>query len=196
MFTEIRIYYEGDALLKPGFSSFFSELRDRAKAKRCGFRLIQAKGTPCRDFGNAITANPTAWNILLKDSEGPDTGDLSASLCRENRWDASHADSIFWMVEMMEAWFHADKDALERFYGAGFRRRALKPNPQVEQILKKDLEAGLRAATKDTSKGDYFDNKTSHGPELLTRIDRDLVQRAAPNCQKLFKAVLARLEQT
>jgi hypothetical protein len=195
MFTEIRIYYEGDALLKPGFSAFFSELRARAKAKRCGFRLIQAKGTPCRDFGYAITTNPTAWNILLKDSEGPDTGDLSASLCRENHWDTSHADSIFWMVEMMESWFHADKDALEFFYhDTRFRRNALKPNPQVEQIPKKDLEAGLRAATKYTSKGDYFDNKTSHGPELLAKIKPDLVQRAAPNCQKLFKAVLARLE--
>ena len=25
------------------------------------------------------------------------------------------------MVEMMEAWFHADKDALEGFYGQNFR---------------------------------------------------------------------------
>jgi hypothetical protein len=194
VFTEIRIYYEGDALLKSGFHAFFSSLRERAKETRRRFRLIPSKGTQCcRDFAIAIRANPDAWCILLKDSEGPDTGNLSASLCQQNGWGLARTDSIFWMVEMMEAWFHADKDALESFYGAGFNRNALKANPEVEQIPKKDLENGLRAATKNTAKGDYLDNKTSHGPKLLELIDPDLVQGAAPNCRKLFEAVLARL---
>ena len=194
MLTEIRIYYEGDALLKPGFHRFFSGLRQRAKDKRCGFRLIPSRGTQCcRDFAIAIRANPNAWCILLKDSEGPDSGNLSVSLCNQNGWNPSQADSIFWMVEMMESWFHADKDAIESFYGAGFNRNALKANPKVEQIPKKDLEDGLRAATKNTGKGDYFDNKTLHGQKLLELIDPSLVQRAAPNCRKLFRAVLARL---
>src|ERR1017187_9707562 len=104
MVTEIRIYYEGDRLLKPGFHAFFTTLRERAREKRCAFHLIAAKGTPCRDFQIAIKTNPDAWNILLKDSGGPDSGDLSASLCKQNEWSQSHADSIFWMVEMMEAW--------------------------------------------------------------------------------------------
>src|SRR5579863_2259900 len=176
MVTEIRIYYEGDRLLQPGFHSFFTSIRERAKKKRCDFHLIAAKGTSSRDFQIAIKTHPNAWNILLKDSEGPDSGALSASLCEHNKWDKSHAESIFWMVEMMESWFHADKDALERFYGPNskssiFRRSALKANPHVEQISKKDLKDGLSAATKDTSKGDYYDHKTSHGPKLLESID-------------------------
>ena len=40
MLTEIRIYYEGNRLLRPGFDAFFSEIRDRAKQKRCRVRLI------------------------------------------------------------------------------------------------------------------------------------------------------------
>src|SRR5450432_3909739 len=71
MVTEIRIYYEGDRLLKPGFDAFFTTLRDRAKEKRCAFRLIAAKGTPCRDFGIAIKTNTGAWNILLKTARDP-----------------------------------------------------------------------------------------------------------------------------
>ena len=193
MVTEIRIYYEGDPLLKPGFHAFFTALRDRAKEKRCGFRLIAAKGTPCRDFQDAIKTNPDAWNILLKDSEGPDAGDLSASLCKQNEWSQSHVDSIFWMVEMMESWFHADKEALQQFYGSGFKKNALKANPNVERISKKDLKDGLSAATKSTRKGDYYDNKTSHGPKLLASINAGLVQEAAPHCQMLFQAVLAKL---
>jgi hypothetical protein len=97
------------------------------------------------------------------------------------------------MVEMMEAWFHGDKKALGRFYGAGFKENALKRNPNVEEILKKDLEDGIKAATKDTPKGNYYDHKTEHGPKLLATIKPESVREAAPKCQKLFEAVLARL---
>ena len=193
MLTEIRIYYEGDRLLRPGFDAFFSEIRDRAKQQRCRVRLIPTNGKPARDFGIAIRTNIAAWNVLLLDSERADTGSLSASLCAENGWDTSQADSVFWMVQMMESWFHADKDALQSFYGEGFKRRALKANPEVEKISKKDLRDGLKAATKDSSKGDYFDHKTSHGPRLLERINTVLVQEAAPNCRKMFESILAKL---
>jgi hypothetical protein len=97
------------------------------------------------------------------------------------------------MAQMMEAWFHADKGALQKFDGNRFEENALAKNPKVEEIPKKDLEDGLRAATKNTTKGNYFDNKTSHGPALLAAIKPESVGEAAPNCRKLFDAVLARL---
>jgi hypothetical protein len=195
--TEIRIYYEGDALLRPGFNQFFDQLSSRARALRCAFHVIAGGSGPsaCRDFGLALEAHPTALNILLKDSEGPLTAGLLESLCREQGWGKSHRDSIFWMVEMMESWFHADKEALEKFYGPDFKKNALKSNPKVEDIPKADLVTGLKKATKDTLKGNYFDNKTSHGPKLLAQIKPDTVRKAAPNCGKLFTAVLARLDE-
>ena len=152
MLDEIRVYFEGHRLLKPGFNAFFRELKDIARKKRCRFRLISAKsGEQAKhDFKIALKANPDSWPILLIDSEGP----LPRNSAR------SHGDSVFWMVEMMEAWFHADPKALAEFYGPGFRKSALKANPNVEEIPKRDLEKGLRAATGKTAKGDYFDNKT------------------------------------
>jgi hypothetical protein len=128
--TEIRIYYEGDRLLKPGFHEFFAPLRKLARERRCAFQLIQGGSGPsaCRDFGIALRTNPHAWNVLLVDSEGPDTGTLGKKLCEAQGWPETHSDSIFWMVEMMESWFHADRDALEKFYGQQFRRSALKAN--------------------------------------------------------------------
>ncbi len=110
MFTEIRIYYEGDRSLKPGFQKFFAELMGRARENRCPVYLISARSGPeaCKDFGVAMTTNTRAWNVLLKDSEGPHTEKLAQSLCHEYTWDQSQADSIFWMVEMMESWFHAE----------------------------------------------------------------------------------------
>ena len=77
MLTEIRIYYEGDGLLRQGLSAFLSEIRDRAREKRCSVRLIPTNGTPSRDFGIAIQTNTTSWNVLLLDSDGPDNGSLS-----------------------------------------------------------------------------------------------------------------------
>lgn len=197
MFTEIRIYYEGSRQLKPGFTKFFAELIGEARERRCPIRLISADGgsDACRDFGIALRTNPDAWNILLMDSEGPQESMFSTSLCRRYNWDQSCADSIFCMVEMMESWFHADKTALEDFYGKGFRRNALKSNPQVESIPKADIQNGLHAATRNTRAGDYFENKTSHGSKLLELIDPKLVRAAAPNCRRLFENVFGRLAE-
>ena len=191
MLTEIRLYYEGDKLLTPGFRKFLSEIYDRARAKRCKVQLIATDGTPCEDFANAMESHPNAWNILLLDSEGPDSGQMTASLIAQRGWANSHQDSIFWMVEMMESWFHAHKEALEAFYGEGFKKQAMKANPSVEQISKKDLEDGLKAATKDTQKGKY--HKINHAPNLLALIAPSRVRGAAPNCRRLFDIVLGRL---
>jgi hypothetical protein len=195
MCAEIHIYFEGDRRLKPGFDAFFGAIKRRAREKGCSLRLIDGRSgeTACQDFGIAIRANSGVWNILLRDSEGPVDASASASLCQRQGWDPSHADSIFWMVEMMEAWFHADKDALNRFYGTGFNGNALKKNPNVERISKKDLEDGLREATRKSSKGNYYDHKTEHGPKLLGSINPESARKAAPNCGKLFDAVLAKL---
>ncbi len=94
---------------------------------------------------------------------------------------------------MMESWFHADKEALQEFYGQGFKKKALKSNPKVESIPKKDIERGFQNATRDTKKGGYFDNKTTHGPRLLQLINPQLVRDSAPNCDKLFVAILEKL---
>jgi|ERR1035441_8490269 hypothetical protein len=103
MLSEIRIYFEGDKSLKAGFDVFFAEIRERALAARCSVRIVATGGTPERDFGIALRNHPAAWNVLLRDSEGPSQPNRPASL----------AGSIFWMVEMMESWFHADRDALK-----------------------------------------------------------------------------------
>jgi len=94
---------------------------------------------------------------------------------------------------MMEAWFYADPSALASFYGSGFQTRALRANPNVEKIPKKDLEDGLEKATRKSLKGDYFRNKTSHGPKLLALIDPLLVRKAASECDRLFTSLFAYL---
>ena len=87
----------------------------------------------------------------------------------------------------MEAWFLADAEALRQYYGKDFRENAVRLNPEVEEIPKKDVFEALRTATKDTSKGRY--HKTKHAPFLLKLIDPALVKQASAHCRRMFDRV-------
>ena len=186
MVTEIRIYFEGDDALRAGFSALFHEIKNRARTQHVGFQLIACGGTPIQDFLIALKTHREAWNILLKDGEGSDPGNLQAPR-------STDPNSVFWMVQLMEAWFLADPEALAEYYGEAFRAAALKKNPEVEQIAKADVLTCLKEATKGTQKGSY--HKTKHGPAILERIDPERVKKAAPNCQRLFRKALAKLDE-
>lgn len=143
-----------------------------------GFLLIAGKATAEADFRTAQKEHRDALNILLKDSEG------SSFQIHE---------SVFWMVQLMEAWFLADPDALEHFYGQGFRRNALKPNPKVEEIPKDDVLDSIKEAVRKTKKERY--HKTQHAPRILESLDPTKVRKAAPNCDRLFRELLAKIDE-
>jgi len=88
------------------------------------------------------------------------------------------------MVQVMEAWFLADVSALRAFYGD---RLQVGWNPKVEEIPKDDAVATL----KRLGGGEY--HKTRHAAKLLVIIDPALVRKAAPNCERLFRALLDEL---
>ena len=184
MVSEVRIYFEGDPALREGFSDFFNELV--ATLGRAP-QFIAGKADPCGVFQLALKAHPGALNILLIDSEGPDDGKLFESICQPRGIDDRSRDTVFWLVECMEAWFLADAGALRRYYGKDFRENAIRGNPNVEEISKKDVFEALKTATKQTSKGPY--HKTRHAPFLLRLISPVLVKRASAHCRRLFESV-------
>jgi len=155
--------------------------------------LIATEGTPAEDYANALFSHPDAWNVLLLDSDGP--VDCSyADLCHRKGIDRLRENQVFWMVQVMETWFLADADALRRFYGADLREGALRGNPEVEAVPKADVFSRLKRATAGGGPGEY--HKTKHAPDLLATINASLVRRAAPNCDRLFSLVLAKLSET
>jgi hypothetical protein len=82
------------------------------------------------------------------------------------------------MVQAMEAWFLADREALAEFYDGGFLPKSLRGSPtSVEAIRKDDLEPCLNHASKHTQKGEY--HKTKHGFALLALIDPKKVENAS-----------------
>jgi len=192
MVTELRIYFEGDTRLRPGFHKFLSQIVQGARARQCRADLIATGSTPVADFHAALTAHPDAFNALLLDSDGPIDGSL-ANLCRSKKLEPTHEGLVFWMVQLMESWFLPHIDGLKAIYGKGFQEAVLKGNPNVEEIHKADVLSRLKKATKDTKRGEY--HKTKHAPYILAAIDVSLVRSAAPNCERMFRIILERLAE-
>ncbi|MCK5796613.1 MAG: DUF4276 family protein [Deltaproteobacteria bacterium] len=132
--------------------------------------------------------------LLLVDSEAPVSSAPEAARpwehVRNRQGDgwlkpkgATH-DALHFMVECMENWFLADKEAVESFFAQGFRQSAIPANPQVEKISKPDVLDGLINATRDTKKGTY--GKGAHSFKILARIDPAKVRQVAPYAERLL----------
>jgi len=178
MVTKLRIYFEGDDGLRPGFRQFLSEIAEVTRSKRCHFDLIATDGTPVEDFRDALKTHGDAWNVLLLDSEDPQEFRL-----RKKSLESCDPESVFWMVQIMESWFLADLDPLKTI----FRGSVTEGNPNVEEIPKEDVLERL----KKVANGEY--HKVKHGVKLLGLIDPAKVRKAAPNCDRMFKLILAKL---
>ena len=128
---------------------------------------------------------------LLVDSEEPvrETGPWQHLKVRDgwDRPDGAMDDQCHLMVEVMESWFLADREALGAFYGQGFRGTALPQNQHVEQISKRDVLDGLAQATRGTRKGSY--DKGSHGFEIVERLDPSKVRNASPYAHRFLEAL-------
>jgi hypothetical protein len=162
---------------------FLSEIADAAS--RTGWRVappVATYGRPVQAFRIALETHSSAWNVLLLDREDTDEAEI-----RNKRLEGCDLDSVFWMVQIMEAWFLADVDALRALYKRRFSESALGWNPKVEEIPKPDVMEKL----KRVSGGDY--HKVNHGAKLLELIDPAKVRKAAPNCDRMFRLILARL---
>ena len=192
MVTELRIYFEGDARLRPGFHKFLSQIVQAARARRCCVDLIATGGTPVQDFRDGLRTHQNAWNILLLDSDMPFNGSL-VELCHSKSLDPSREASVFWMVQIMESWFLADLAALRAYYGNSLQEEDLRGNPRVEDRPKEDVYYGLKSATQETKRGEY--HKTKHAPSLLAAVEVSLVRAAAPNCDRMFRIILGKLAE-
>ena len=95
--------------------------------------------------------------VLVVDAEGPVTV--------AGRWEhllagwgwarpvGAKEEQCHLMVEVMESWLLADREALASFYGQSFNPNALPGSPDVEQVSKRAVFRGLERATRNTQKG-------------------------------------------
>lgn len=143
-----------------------------------------------KDFQIAVQKNKAAERYaLLVDSEGAVSAATPvAHLSAQDQWNFPRLRShhVFLMVQAMEAWFLADREALQTFYGDGFLSKSLPGSAtSIESILKSDLESKLNHAAKPTTKQGY--HKTKHGFALLSLIDPKKVEKASPHAANFHK---------
>jgi hypothetical protein len=103
-------------------------------------------------------------------------------------------DQCHLMVQAIEAWLIADPDALARYYGQDFPRKAFPKTGDVEAIPKDDLQRRLKQATAKTQKREYA--KIRHCADLLGLLNQDRVRQRARHCNQLFICLEAQMQGT
>ena len=167
----MRVYLEGGRHLRNPMKTFL-----RNAVTNIHHRNIELDVEPCGSRDDAIRrCARDAGSILLIDSEG----EILQRLMDRVRARIGSTDHAFFMVQLMEAWFLADRQALAAHYGRGFAAGSLPANPNVEDIPKTDVEDGLRNATRRSGKGIY--NKGEHARTLLGMLSPAAVYDACPN---------------
>ena len=141
----------------------------------------------------AASAGSGAAALLLVDSEGPLAKGHTVwrHLAARDGWPRPGGvgdDQAFLMVQVMETWFLADRDALRTYFGAGFRENALRAWPDLESVPKADIVEALERATRSCRKS-YAKGKVSF--ELLARIDPARVEAACPHARAFLDRLRA-----
>jgi hypothetical protein len=194
-----KIYVEGAAQnsdsdrthCRKAFKEFFSAAGLEGKLPQtvpCGGRQRAYDA-----FVNAVkNPQPGSLPLLLVDSEtAVQEGRTAWEHLRTrpgDNWDkpaGAKDDQAFLMVQVMESWFMADREALKSFFGEHFRERAIPKWPQVEDVPKQSVFDALEQATVACGPKRYAKGKLSFS--LLGEISPDKVEAASPNAKALLE---------
>lgn len=190
---------EGRAQLRKAMERFLDGGREAAARRGKPIRPVRVVACGSRTealkrFRRAVEQQGETASLLLIDSEGPmdwDRETPGAFLARTKAGSVSFAgdEAVHLMVQFMESWIVSDPEALEAYYGKGFRRKALPAARDLETVAKADIDRALGAATKSTAKRRY--HKMRDAPALLERMDPRLARRRCHGCDRLFRTLRA-----
>ncbi len=191
----VRLYVEGggDKNSKIACRGAFRSFVRKAGADRRMPRIVASgsRNQAYNDFKAALVQrNVTAMLLVDAEEEVTASGSWEHLRSRDN-WrrppDASN-DQCHLMVQIMESWFLADRQALQAFYGHSFRAGALPGNPKIEQIPKQDVLNGLERVGQGTRQRGY--SKGRHSFDILATLDPAKVRAASPYANTFIQALL------
>lgn len=196
--SEVWLYIEGGGdrfskgRLREAFSRFLSEPRLAAHQRGIQWRpvLCGSREEAYRAFLRRVQESPSARVFLLVDAERPVSEEPREHLSAGDGWDLSFAtdEQCHLMAQVMESWFLADIQALERFYSHGFSAGRIPKRKNVEEVPKDAVMGALDNATRKTQKGRY--HKIQHGPLILESLAPEKVRARAPHCDRLFQTLM------
>lgn len=174
------------------FGAFFAAaglLGKRPAVVPCGGRTSAFSAFETAVAGNTANERP----LLLVDSEAPlNAGRTPAEhLKQRDDWDKPAAvadDQIHLMVQLMETWFVADRELLEKYFGQMYIARHLAAWPALEAVPKATILSALGAATARCPK-QYA--KGARSFDILAQIDPSKVEAACPYARRLLQYLRA-----
>jgi hypothetical protein len=193
---KVWIYVEGgqekylDMSLKNSMRSFLRELEEALRNIGWSLKIDMkhSRNEAFSAFCSPPQPDPTGYRVLLVDAECTVHGNQSAKqhLRTRDGWDTAPHDAaqFYLMVQMMESWFLADLDALEDYFGHGYRPNAIPKRNDIEAIPKDDVESHIESATIASARRKY--HKGRHSADLLAKINPQLVRQKSPHCERLF----------
>lgn len=201
---KIHLYVEGGpkGCNADGIRSFRSSFKQHLL--RLDPRLVSLNVSPggstfetIRDFARAIKrGDPDCIVALLVDSEEAVTADSPAKHLASKLDSAGvpeHARvNVFLMVQCMEAWFLADRNALEECFGPQIQSIKFPGNPNVEAIAKDDVLGALDLAAKRIVMRRY--NKIRDGSRILAKLDTALVASRSDHARRLHEFLVTSVQ--
>ena len=180
-----KLYIEGggggksqQARFREGWNRFFERAGVGGRVK-----IVRGGGRD-QTFDRFVTAVSEPLHsdlpILVVDSEGvvqPEHSVWEHLRTRDNwpRPQNASDDQAFLMVQFMETWFLADREALQRYFGPGFRKKKLKQWPQLEEVSRAAVLTALDQGTSKCSK-----------PYGKGRVSFDLLGRVHTNGRMIY----------
>jgi hypothetical protein len=107
-----------------------------------------------------------------------------------DEWDKPEGvtdDQAFLMVQVMETWFMADREAMRLFFGQNFRDAAIPAWQNLEEVPKQAVYEALDKATADCGAREYAKGRLSF--DLLATISPAKVEAASPHAKALLECL-------
>ncbi len=194
--VSVKLYVEGAgqtdferAQCREAFSTFFAAVDGlagkRPRTKPCGGRQAAYDA-----FVIALkTSRQGELPLLLVDSEGPVTPGETVwqHLKTRDGWDRPDGaadDDAFFMAQVMETWFLADKEMLRNYFGQDFNEKHIRQWPSLEAVPKLTVYEVLEKTTAACKKKSYTKGTISF--EMLKRLNPTKVENACPHAKKLL----------
>jgi len=172
----------GRQLVRLAFIEFFREFGGSMPDIRARGAREEAKDAFLAEVENASSA----FVMLLVDAEAQlRVNSPRQHLHASDGWELSRCadDQVHLMVQAIEAWMIADRDALRDYFGQGFSENPL-PGRPPETIPKDDLKRTLKEAGRQTNKKGY--NEIADGTAILAMLDPATVRAKCQWCRRLF----------
>ncbi|MCG3125674.1 MAG: hypothetical protein CHACPFDD_00499 [Phycisphaerae bacterium] len=140
-------------------------------------------------FRMALSINPSGACLLLVDSEEAVTHGVDpwqhVAQREGDRWtrpERAADEHLHFMAVCMESWLVADPESLARFFGQDSQASAIPNNADLESLDRVTVFNALRAATRDTTKGEFTKGKLSFA--ALGAISVQAVRKRMSYCER------------